>query len=314
MRYLIIGGTSVFAELLTDRLIKKGNTEKVVLTKLPDENGFFRDNIEWYDLDIRLGEDVNHVVAQAKADVIFDFEGQNSVGYSWREPIETVDINISGTINLLNAVRDFSSHSRLIVGGSGEEYGGTDFSAIPLREESTPHPNNIYGATKACQTMFAKLYHQAFGLDIIVVRAFYEISVLQDEKFAIPSFCRQFSEMAAGKRDTVIYAGNLNNSRDFTDVRDLVRAFEAVAEKGRSGEVYNAARGEATTLLHIVRILEGLTGIHVTIKADADRFRPMDAPAVAADVSKIEKDCGWKAEIPLEDTIEKLLDYWKKKV
>ena len=311
MRYLIIGGTSVFGEGLVDRLLGKPNTVKIVATKLPFEKLYKREKLQWFDLDVRSATDVSRIVSTAKADIIFDFATQDSVGYAWKQPIETVDINVAGTINVLNAVRDCSADTRLIIAGSGEEYGRMDFSDIPVQEEVNPRPNNIYGATKACQTMFAKLYHQAFDLDIIVLRTFYETSVLQDDRYAVSSFCRQFAEMEAGRKEAVIKTGNLNNIRDFTDVEDLVRAFDAVAENGKSGEVYNAARGKATTLLEIIRILEKLTGIQVKIEADTSRFRPMDAPAVVADVQKIADDCGWKAEIPLEKTIEKLLIHWR---
>lgn len=310
MRYLIIGGTSVFGPGLIDRLLRKPETEAVIATKLPSEAGFDRDGLQWRDLDVRSETDVNQIVSSAKADVIFDFATQDSVGYAWKEPIETVDINVAGTINVLNAVRDFSPETRLIIAGSGEEYGRMDFSDIPIREDINPQPNNIYGATKACQTMFAKLYYQAYDMDIIVIRTFYETSVLQDDRYAISSFCRQFAEIKAGLREAVLKTGNLNNIRDFTDVEDLVRAFDLVAEKGKSGEVYNAARGRATALLDIIGILEALTGIRVEIQADSSRFRPMDAPSVVADVRKIEADCGWKAEIPLEKTTEKMLVHW----
>lgn len=189
-----------------------------------------------------------------------------------------------------------------------------DFDTLPVSEDEMPHPNNIYGATKACQTMFAKLYFHAFGLNIVVLRTFYETSVLQDEKYAVSSFCKQFAEIEAGKRQPVINTGNLNNIRDFTDVNDLIKAFEAVAFKGVSGEVYNAARGQETTLLDIIKILSKLTGIQPTIKMDSSRVRPMDSPAIVANVSKIEKDCGWKAVIPIEKTIESILTFWRERV
>ena len=316
MRYLIIGGKSVFGEGLAVRLLAKPVTELVFATKLPSEehNICKYEKLYWHNLDVRSEADVNRIVSSAKADVIFDLATQDSVGYAWKNPIETVDINVSGTVNVLNAVRDFSPNTRLIIAGSGEEYGRMDFSDIPLHEEINPQPNNIYGATKACQTMFAKLYHQAFGLDIIVLRTFYETSVLQDDRYAVSSFCKQFAEMEAGRKETVIKTGNLNNIRDFTDVEDLISAFDAVAEKGKSGEIYNAARGKKTSLLDIIKILEKLSGIQVSIEADASRFRPMDAPAVVADVRKIEADCGWKAKIPLEKTIEKMLLYWRQTI
>ena len=314
MRYLIVGGTSIFGEGLIDRLLTKDDTDVIIATRLDDENEFHRNRLAWRVFDIRNVDETNALVKESEPDLIFDFATQDSVGYSWNNPAETVDINVGGTINLLNAVRDYSPKARLVIGGSGEEYGRMEFSELPVRETVNPLPNNIYGATKACQTMFAKLYNQAFDLDIVVLRTFYETSSKQDEKFAVSSFCKQFAEIESGKAEPVLHTGNLNNIRDFTDVKDLVRAFEAVADKGKKGEVYNAARGEATTLLDIIRILEKLTGVKVDIHMDADRVRPMDSPAAVADINKIAKDCGWKAEIPIEDTVKELLDFWRQRV
>lgn len=314
MRYLIIGGTSIFGEGLVDRLLNKSETVMIIATKLPHEIEFVRDRLYWKNLDLRSVEDTNAVVEDSEADVIFDLATQDSVGYSWQNPAETVDINVGGTINLLNAIRDYRPKARLVIGGSGEEYGRMDFTDLPVKETANPQPNNIYGATKVCQTMFAKLYHQAFGMDIVVLRTFYETSEKQDERFAISSFCKQFAEIEAGKKEPVIYTGNLMNIRDFTDVDDLVRAFELVSVKGRSGEVYNAASGAATTLLDIIRLLEKMTGLHLDIRMDAERVRPMDSPAMSADVLKIYEECGWKAEIPIGVTIERMLDYWRKNI
>lgn len=313
MRYLIVGGTSIFGEGLIDRLLVRNDTDAIIATRLVDESEkeFTRDKLTWRVFDLRNVEETNAVVEKAAADVIFDFATQDSVGYSWENPTETVDINVIGTVNLLNAIRDYSPKARLVIGGSGEEYGRLDFSDFPANETANPRPNNIYGATKACQTMFAKLYHQAFKMDIIVVRTFYETSVKQGEKFAVSSFCKQFAEIEAGRRAPVIHVGNVNNIRDLTDVDDLVRAFEAAADRGVSGEVYNAAIGRPTTLLDIIRILEKHTGISVKIKMDVDRVRPMDSPAAVANVEKIEKDCSWKAMISLEETVDKILDYWR---
>lgn len=314
MRCLIIGGTSVFGEGLIRRLLEKDDTEIVIATKLPGEEEFAGDRLQWETLDLRNADATNQTIEAAEADIIFDFATEDSVGNSWKNPTGTVDVNVIGTINLLNAVRDYSKKSRLIIGGSGEEYGRMGFDSLPVKEGSIPFPNNIYGATKACQTMFAKLYHQAFGLDIIVLRTFYEISEKQDASFAVSSFCKQFAEIEKGTKEPIIDTGNINNIRDFTDVNDLVRAFDLVSTKGKSGEIYNAARGQGFSLLDIIRVLEGMTGKSVKIHMDSSRVRPMDSPAMVADVSKIEKDCGWKAEIPLEITIGNMLNYWRTKV
>ncbi len=317
MRYLIVGGTSIFGEGLINRLLDKENTELITATKLSDEEKIpipESRSLYWVNLDLRDGDATDRVVDEAKADIIFDLATQDSVGFSWSHPTDTVDINIVGTINLLNAMRDYSKNARLVIGGSGEEYGRINFSQLPITEDSNPNPDNIYGATKACQTMFAKLYHQAYGLDVVVLRTFYETGTKQDENFAVSSFCKQFALVEAEKAEPVIRVGNLNNIRDLTDINDLVRAFDAIAEKGKDGEVYNAGRGEYTTLLDVIKILENITGIKVKIKMEADRVRPMDSPAAVADVKKIYKDCGWKAEISMEQTIEKLLNTWRDRI
>lgn len=318
MRYLIVGGTSIFGEGLIERLLRKDETELIIATKLYNEkiksDGSVFEHLQWKNLDLRDEETTGEVIKGAKADIIFDFATQDSVGFSWENPSETVDINVTGTINLLNAVRDFSKDSRLVIGGSGEEYGRIDFSQLPIAEAVNPKPDNIYGATKACQTMFAKLYHQAYGLNLVVLRTFYETGIRQDENFAVSSFCKQFAMIEAGRIEPVIHVGNLNNIRDLTDIDDLVRAFDVIAEKGKNGEVYNAGRGEHTALIDVIRILENITGLKVKIMVDADRMRPMDSPAAIADVRKIYEDCGWKAEIPIEQTIKKLLDSWRTKI
>ncbi len=314
MRYLIFGGSRIFGEGLIELLLAKKDTEAIISTRLQNETEFCRERLSWEVIDLRNAEETNRLVNIAKADIIFDFVTQDSVGYAWEQPTETVDINIVGTVNLLNAIRDFSPNARLVIGGSGEEYGHLTFDNLPVKEDVRPLPNNIFGATKACQTMFAKLYHQAFGMDIVVVRTFYEMSEKQNERFAVSSFCKQFAEIEAGKRDREICVGNLNNIRDFTDVQDLVRAFMAVAEKGKSGEIYNAASGKVTTLLRIVEILEELTGIDVNVKMVANLIRPMDSPAMVADINKIKQDCGWEVEIPIKATVERILNTWRLKI
>ena len=314
MRYLIIGGTSIFGEGLIDSLLSKDSTEKIIATKLASEKSIDRENLEWKDLDLRNAEETNMILEEAAADIIFDLAAQDSVGYSWKKPVDTVDVNVVGTINLLNALRDKSPNSRLVIGGSGEEYGMLPFSELPVREDTITHPNNIYGATKASQTMFAKLYHDAFNLDIVILRVFYGISTKQGEKFAVSSFCKQFAEIEAGLKEPVIYVGNINNLRDFTDIDDIVEAYLSVAENGKSGEIYNAARGDKTSLLDVIYMLEELTDITVEIHAETERVRPMDSPAMIADTSRIKKDTGWEARTPIQETIEKMLDYWRQNI
>ena len=311
MKYLIIGGLSVFVEALIDRLLEKKDTEAVIVSKSGNENLYEKKGLEWIELNTKDSNAIQKVLSENGPQCIFHFKVQDSVGQAWRNPNETVDINVIETINILNAVKELDYKPRLIIGGSGEEYGHLGFDHLPLKEYETPHPVNIFGATKACQTMFARLYHRAYGLDVIVVRTFNETSPLQDERWAISSFCKQFVRMERGEQDHVIHVGNTNIIRDFTDVSDLVNAFEMVAEKGKSGEVYNAARGVGVSVGEIISYLEEITGISVEVRTDKSKVRPIDAPSIVADTGKIKEDTGWEAEIDIKTTLEKMIGNWR---
>lgn len=317
MRYLIIGGKSVFVVPLVHLLLKKGDTENVTVSHLPHSDMAFRsglehiDCVDWIELDLRDDIQTSEAVLSSAADRIFDLASQDSVGYAWKNPNETVDINVIGTLNLLNAIKELKCRPRLVVGGSGEEYGHLGFDRLPIKESETPNPLNIFGASKAAQTMFCKLYGDAYDMDVIVLRTFNEISVLQDDKWAISSFCKQFVKIERGLQDPVIHVGNTNVIRDFTDVEDLVRAFDMVACEGHSGEVYNAARGIGISVGDILNTLQEITGIKARIVTDRSKVRPIDAPCIVADVKKIYEHTGWKAKIDIRDTLSQMIELWR---
>ena len=311
--YLIINGTGLLGRALFSLLSNQKEQASVILTCRNEEQKPEGDHFRI--ADIRNSDELNAVIAECRPDVIYDFATQDSVSYTWSYPKETIDVNINGTINLLEAVRSYSddtdNHPRIIFCGSGEEYGRTGFSKLPLSEESYGRPNNIYGATKECQRMLAKLYAKAYGMDIVIMRIFNEISNDQSDLFSISNFAHQFARMEKGIQEPVLEAGNISNIRCFTDSRDIARAMVLVAEKGKSGEVYNVANSAPHSLSDVISILEDLTGIKAELKADAKRIRPIDAPAITADITKIKHDIGWEPEIPLEQTVTELLQYWK---
>ncbi len=312
MRYLIIGGLGIFAELLVDRLVSKESTESIVVTKSVNETEYDKSGVEWFDLNLKDVDSIARLLDSIRPDVIFDLKVQDSVGQAWKNPNETVNINVIETINLLNVVKDLDYMPRLIIGGSGEEYGNLGFDHLPLKESETPHPVNIFGATKACQTMFAKLYHRAYGTDVIVLRTFNEISSKQDDRWALSSFCKQFVKMERGEQSKIIHVGNTNIIRDFTDASDLARAFELVMEKGKSGEVYNAAKGKGVSIKEVIEYLEEITGIKVEIRTEKSKVRPIDTPSVVADVKKIKEDTGWEAKVSIKDTLKKMIEKWRR--
>ena len=184
-------------------------------------------------------------------------------------------------------------------------------SASPVPELN---PGNIYAATKACQDMLGKIYTRAYKMDIIMVRAFNHSGPAQSNIFVISDFCRQIAEIEKGMKEPVISVGNLSAKRDFTDVRDVVRAYRLLGEKGVIGNVYNVGRGKAVEIQYILDTALSYANQPIEVKRDPARMRASDIPLIEPDVSHIFEDTGWSAEITMEQTIKDTLDYWRQKL
>lgn len=239
---------------------------------------------------------------------------QSSVGIAWKNPALTIDINIKGSVNVLDAVRELYYKPRVLLIGSGEEYGHIREAEIPIGEENRLRPGNIYAATKACQNMIGNIYAQAYDMEIMMVRAFNHIGPGQSSIFVVSDFCRQVAEIEKGQREPVMYVGNLNARRDFTDVRDVVEAYGLLAEYGRPGETYNVGRGEAVSIEEILEMIIGLSDEKIKVEIDRNKLRPVDVPVIEADISKINKLTGWKPKISLIQTVKETLDYWRERI
>ena len=173
------------------------------------------------------------------------------------------------------------------------------------------NPGNIYAATKACQGMLGEIYARAYDMDIVMVRAFNHSGPEQLPVFVISDFCRQIAQIEKGDAPAVMSVGNLSARRDFTDVRDVVRAYRLLGEKGISGRTYNVGRGKAVEIQYILDTALGFSAADIEVKQDPARMRASDIPVIEPDVSKIYEDTGWKAEISMEKTIEDTLNYWR---
>lgn len=314
MNYLIVGGTSLFGAGLAECLQSRDSSAVITATKLPTEQALPLTGVTWADVDVLDTLSIIDTLNACHPDVVFNLAVQNSVGYAWANPGATVDVNVTGALNLMDAVRQLDYQPVVVLAGSGEEYGRMPFDELPQSEDARPNPGNIFAASKVCQTMMAKIYRRAYNMRLIVLRTFNEIGPGQSARFVVSNFCRQFAMIEAGKAEPVIHTGNVNIERDFTDVRDLVRAFALVAEKGRPGEVYNAGRGHAVPIRNVLEMLQKLTNTKVELRSDADRIRPIDTPKFEADTTKITADTGWQAEIPLEQTVEDMLNYWRQRM
>lgn len=317
MKALVIGAGGFVGGYLISELASSG--QQVCATKLPHEKiTFHTENVpeafETADLDILDENAVTKLLTEFRPDVIYHLAAQSSVALSWKKPALTADINIKGCIDLLEAVRKAEISPRILFIGSSEEYGYAANRPEPVDETVMPEPANIYAITKLAQNMIGELYCKAYGMDIISVRAFNHIGPGQLPQFVTADFCKQAAEISLGKREPVIRVGNLSAKRDFTDVRDIVRAYAALAEKGRSGETYNVGSGNAISIQSVLDTIIRLSGADITVETDKERFRPVDVPFIEADITKLRNDTGWEPERSVEDSLKDILDYFIKEI
>lgn len=310
MKVLIIGAAGFVGGHLIHHLNTDLNYE-VTATKLPTEH---LDTTEAavYNLNILEPDTILPLLQEIHPDAVIHLAAQSSVGVSWKKPDLTVDINIKGTLYLLDAIRQLDYVPRLLLIGSGEEYGHILPDETPIKETNSIRPGNIYAVTKACQNMIGKVYADAYHLDIMSVRAFNHIGPRQTDTFVVSDFCKQVARIEAGKADSLIRVGNLSAARDFTDVRDVVRAYALLLQKGRSGETYNVGSGHAVTIEYILdRILTHSTLSGIRYEVDSEKIRPIDVPIIEADITKLQSDTGWKPSISLDTSIQDVLEYWR---
>ncbi|MDY4743529.1 MAG: GDP-mannose 4,6-dehydratase, partial [Lachnospira sp.] len=251
------------------------------------------------------------LLEEEKADYLFHLAAQSSVAYSWKNPSLTIDVNIKGCVNLLDAIRRIDKKPRALLIGSGEEYGHIRADECPIIEDNTVRPGNIYAATKACQNMLGKIYSDAYGLDIMMVRAFNHIGPNQTPTFVVADFCKQVADIEKGRQEPVIYVGNLSARRDFTDVRDVVKAYAKLVKEGRRGETYNVGTGKAIAIQDILNKIVSMSDKDIEVRVDENKLRPVDVPIIEPDISRIKREVGWEPLIPLEQTLRETLEYWR---
>lgn len=309
MNALIIGGAGFVGGYLISELRASG--AEVTATCLENETITGDCNVKI--LDILDFDSVAALIDEINPDVVFHLAAQSSVAVSWKRPQLTADINVRGSINVLEAVRNAKKKNiRLLLIGSGEEYGFIREGACPISEDENLRPGNIYAATKACQGMLGEIYARAYKMDVVMVRAFNHSGPKQAPIFVISDFCRQIAEIEKGLREPVMSVGNLTARRDFTDVRDVVRAYRLLAEKGKGGKTYNVGRGRAVPVQYILDTAMSLSETSIEVRQDPARMRASDIPVIEPDVSRIFEDTGWKAGISMEQTISDTLDFWRK--
>ncbi len=312
-KVLIVGAAGFVGSYLAAALQNEFGMD-VAMTKLPHEKLTGMDGMAVYDLNILNKEDVVELLMSVRPDYIIHLAAQSSVSVAWKNPGLTVDVNIKGSLNVMDAVRELYYKPKVLLIGSGEEYGHIRPGETPIKEDNNLRPGNIYAATKACQNMIGSIYAKAYDMHLMMVRAFNHIGPNQAPLFVVADFCKQVAEIEKGLREPVMYVGNLAAKRDFTDVRDVVRAYGLLIQKGEAGETYNVGSGHAVAISEILDMIIANSSCDIKVEVDPNKLRPVDVPIIEADTTKLKQTTGWEQRISLEQTIRETLEYWRERV
>lgn len=310
-KILITGVCGFVGSYLVEELNKKQGY-KIYGTKLSNEKKYI-DNVELLDLDLTNKNDVHNVIKKINPDIVFHLAAQSSVKVSWDNPALTANVNIIGTINLLEEIKNINKNCRILLVGSSEEYGKT-FSLIPSpNEEEKCEPQNIYSITKLTQNYIGKLYAKAYNMNIIMTRSFNHFGPNQSPQFVIADFCNQVALIENNMQDAIINVGNLSLYRDFLDVRDVVCAYHKLALFGISGETYNVGSGKSTKIEDILNKIILMSVVNIKVNVDKNKFRPIDIKETKADITKLKNDTNWSQTYDIDTTLNETLEYYRSK-
>lgn len=307
-KYLITGFSGFVSEHFLEYLNNKSTLIEVIGLDI-EEPGFeilkFKNiNISFIKVNLLDKTEVTDILSNHKPNFILHLASFSSVSYSWANPVESFVNNTNIFLNLIESIRIQKLKCRILSVGSSEEYGNVTEDLLPLTEETILNPISPYAVARVSQEMLSKIYVNNYGLDIILTRSFNHIGVNQKEVFVIPSFIEKIlTKKKINKNLVSINTGNLSIIRDFVDVRDVVRAYDLLFQKGVKGEIYNICSGKGNTLRYIVEIISKFLQVEVNMVEDVSLFRPNDNKTIIGSFKKIQDTVGWSPKYSLEDSL-----------
>ena len=272
------------------------------------------DRLTLIETDLRDYHSVYRMLESIQPDLIFHLAAQSFVPTSWNAPAATLETNVVGQTHLFEAVRSLALDPVIQIACSSEEYGLVHRHETPITESNPLRPLSTYAVSKIAQDYLGYQYFQSYGLKVVRTRGFNHTGPRRGDVFVASNFAKQLARIKAGLNEPVIRVGNLEALRDFTDVRDMVRAYWLAATRGKPGEAYNIASGKAILISELLEKLIELTGVEVEIREDPERMRPSDVEILIGDSSKFHADTGWEPEIPFEQTLRDIVEYWRQKI
>lgn len=304
-RVLIFGAGGFVGSYLCKEFLNNGykvsGTDKGEGSALPSE-------VDFYKTDLMQADEVKKLIGQIQPDIIVNLAAISSVGASWNMPQTTMAINVIGALNIMEAARKSEQKPRILFVGSSEEY---VISENPLDENTQLNANNPYGISKVTQEQLAKLYREQYGLKIYYVRPFNHTGIGQRDTFVLPSFCQQVAEIDKSGKDGKIQVGNLKVKRDFSHVKDVVRAYRMIVESDNCNQIYNVGSGNAYSLEDMLTYIIGLSDQNIEIEVDQNRIRPTDQPVICCDRSLIGKELGWEPQYNVYDALREMYESYR---
>jgi GDP-4-dehydro-6-deoxy-D-mannose reductase len=270
--------------------------------------------LELYPAELSRLDVMTFVLEQSQPDAVFHLAAQPLVSVSRRDPWGTIETNVRMQLNVLEGVARVQPQCRVLAVASSEEYGLVSEQDLPIDEDTPLRPLNPYAVSKVAQDLLGLQYHLSHKLDVVRVRPFNHIGPRQRIGFVAPDFASQVARVERGLQPPVMEVGNLEARRDFSDVRDVVRAYHLLVTQGRSGQVYNVGSGESHSVQDILDTLLSMTDVEIEVRQDPKRMRPSDVPEVVCDASRIREDTGWQTTISFEQSLEDILNFWRREV
>jgi len=315
-KIFITGATGFVGRYLIDLLKEKEPDCLISGTCFPEhpESCDVLDGLDLSHVDIRSEDDVSECIKRVQPDWIFHLAAISNVGYSWTNRKETLEANLMGTFYLFEAVRKHSPRSRVLFVSSCDVYGILSPLNEAINEDHSTLPISPYAFSKISGELLSRFYSNIEDLDIVISRSFPHTGPGQSTDFVFSDWAFQITSIEKGNSKPLIKVGNFNVRRDYTDVRDVVRAYVLLLEKGIKGESYNVCSGKANTLRDNLDLLLSLSSTDICVEVDPQKLRKADIPLVLGEPQKIYQATGWKPEIPLQKTLEDLLDFWRNKI
>lgn len=315
MRVLITGITGFVGPHLAEYLLDHHQEVEPWGLAWGDEG---RDQLVGLEPGLRLVEgdltdpaSLDAALAAARPEVVFHLAAATSVADSWTHPAHIFRVNVTGQINLFECLLSAGMRPKVVLSSSAEIYGRAPTESLPLTEDHRLRPVSPYGASKAAQDLVAFQYHAARGLPTVRLRLFNQTGPRRPARFVLSSFARQIAEIERGLRGPELAVGDLEVVRDFSDVRDVARAYWLAAIHGRPGEAYNVCSGTPISIRQILDRLLSESDQKLEVRVDPGRLRPADVPVLYGSRAHFTEVTGWEPVIPLATTLHDLLDWWR---